>query len=57
MPHLLREELRAKHKEFAGRIIPYLEAVNKDGWKHLVTGDELRLFLSLPWSNVSSSQK
>jgi hypothetical protein len=30
--HLLTDELRAKHKDFAGLMIPYLEAARKDGW-------------------------
>jgi hypothetical protein len=40
VPHILTSELRAKRKEITGLVIPYLEAARKDGWRHLVTGDE-----------------
>jgi hypothetical protein len=45
VPHLLTCELRAKRKELTGLMIPYLEAARKDGWRHLVTGDESWCFL------------
>jgi hypothetical protein len=44
VPHLLTDDLKAKRKEFAEQMIPYLEAARKDGWKHLVTGDESWFF-------------
>jgi hypothetical protein len=40
VPHLSTGELRAKRKEFTGLMIPDLEVARKDGWRHLVIGDE-----------------
>jgi hypothetical protein len=43
--HLLTDELRAKQKEFASLMIPYIVAAKRDGWRHFVTGDKTWFFL------------
>jgi DNA-binding transcriptional ArsR family regulator len=40
VPHLLTVELPEKRKEFARAMLPFLSAVKRDGWHHLMTGDE-----------------
>jgi hypothetical protein len=44
-PRLLTGELKAKCKELTQLIILYRKAARKDGWRHLVRGDEPWLFL------------
>jgi hypothetical protein len=41
----LTDEFRAKRKEFASLMIPYIMAARRDGWRHFVTGDESWFFL------------
>jgi hypothetical protein len=43
--HLLTDDLRAKRKEQATVMLPYLLAAQNDGWQHLVAGDESWFFL------------
>jgi hypothetical protein len=40
VPHLLTVELREKRKEFARAMWSFLPAAERDGWRHLMTGDE-----------------
>jgi hypothetical protein len=40
VPHLLSDDLRQKRKEHATAMLPFLHAAERDGWHHLVTGDE-----------------
>jgi hypothetical protein len=40
VPHLLTVELREKRKEFARVMLPFLFAAEREGWHHLMTGDE-----------------
>jgi hypothetical protein len=41
IPHLSTGNLWEKRKEYARAILPFLHAAERDGWHHLVTGDEL----------------
>jgi hypothetical protein len=45
VPHLLTDELKAKQKEFARLMIPYIFAAKRDGWRHFVTRNESWCFL------------
>jgi hypothetical protein len=38
--HLLTGDSRQKRKEDARAVLPLLHAAQRDGWHHLVTGDE-----------------
>jgi hypothetical protein len=40
VPHLLTDDLRQKRKERASAMLPFLDAVQRDGWHHFVTDDE-----------------
>jgi hypothetical protein len=40
IPHLLTNDLREKRKENARTMLLLLHAVERDGWHHLVTGNE-----------------
>jgi hypothetical protein len=44
VPHLLTEHLRQKRKDDARAVLPLLHAAKRDGWHHLVTGDESWFF-------------
>jgi hypothetical protein len=44
VPHLLTEDLRQERKDDARAILPLSHAVQRDGWHHLVTGDESCFF-------------
>jgi hypothetical protein len=44
VPHLLTEDLRQKRKEGARAMLRLLLAAQRDGWHHLVTGDESWFF-------------
>jgi hypothetical protein len=46
MPHLMSDEFRATLKEYPAQMIPELEAGRSDGWRDLVTGDELWFFVT-----------
>jgi hypothetical protein len=50
-PDFLTDDLRLKRKQAAREMIPYLEAVSRDGWQYFVTGHESWFFLdqSLHW--------
>jgi hypothetical protein len=49
VPHLLTDDLHQRQKEHASAVLPFLHAVQRDGWHHLVTGDESWFFFnSLP---------
>jgi hypothetical protein len=43
--HVLIGELKAKCKKLTRPMIPDIETARKDGWKHLVMGDQSRFFL------------
>jgi hypothetical protein len=43
-PRLLAGELTAKRKGLTGLMIPHLEEARKNGWRHLVAGDESWFF-------------
>jgi hypothetical protein len=45
VPRPLTGELRAKRKKLTRLMIPDLETTRKDGWRHLVPGDESWFFL------------
>jgi hypothetical protein len=45
VPHLLTEDLRQKRKDDAHAMLPLLYAAERNGWHHLVTGDESWFFL------------
>jgi hypothetical protein len=47
VPHLLTDDLREKPKENARAILPFLHAPERDGWHHLVTGDESWFFYNI----------
>jgi hypothetical protein len=38
--HLLMHNLRERQMEYAQAILPVLHAAKRDGWHHVVTGDE-----------------
>jgi hypothetical protein len=40
VPHQLTDDLQGKQKEYARAMLPFLYAAERDGWHHLVTGDE-----------------
>jgi hypothetical protein len=40
VPHLLTEDLCQKRKDSARIMLRLLHAAKRDGWHHLVTGDE-----------------
>jgi hypothetical protein len=42
--HLLTDNLRAKQKEHARAMLLFLHAVERDGWRHLMSGDESWFF-------------
>jgi hypothetical protein len=42
--HLLTEDLRSKRKDDARAMLPLLHAAQRDGWHHLMTGDESWFF-------------
>jgi hypothetical protein len=46
VPHLLTEDLRKKRKDDARAMLALLYAAQRDGWHHLVTGDEPWFFFS-----------
>jgi hypothetical protein len=46
VPHLLIPELKERWRTDATGMITVLLSVHKDGWPHLVTGDEPWFFLS-----------
>jgi hypothetical protein len=45
VPHVLIVELREKRMEYTQAMLPFLYAVGRDGWYHLVTGDESWFYL------------
>jgi hypothetical protein len=47
VPHLLIGNLREKPKKHARAMLPFLYAAERDGWHHLVTGDESRFFFNI----------
>jgi hypothetical protein len=46
VPHLLTDNLRQKRNEYATAMLPFLHAAKRDGWDHLVTGDESWFFFN-----------
>jgi hypothetical protein len=44
VPHLLTDDLRERRKEHARAMLLFLYVAERDGWHHLVTGDELLFF-------------
>jgi hypothetical protein len=40
IPHLLTDDLHSKRQDHASAMLPFLYAAKRDGWHHLVTGDE-----------------
>jgi hypothetical protein len=40
VPHPLTGDLRDKRMEYTGAMLPFLHAAERDGWHHLVTGNE-----------------
>jgi hypothetical protein len=46
--HLLMHDLREKWKEYAKAMLPFLHAIERDGWYHYVTSDESWFFLNTP---------
>jgi hypothetical protein len=40
VPHLLSDDLSQKRKESANVMLQFLHAAERDGFRHLVTGDE-----------------
>jgi hypothetical protein len=44
VPHLLTSDLRQKRKDDARAMLPLLHAAQRDGWHHLVSGDESWFF-------------
>jgi hypothetical protein len=46
VPHVLTDNLREKRKEHARAMLPFLHAVERDGWHHLVIGDESWFFFN-----------
>jgi hypothetical protein len=46
VPHLVIHDLRQKRKEYAQPMLSFLHVVERDGWYHLVTGDESCFFLN-----------
>jgi hypothetical protein len=47
VPYLLTNNLRQKRKEHASAMLPFLYAAQRDGWHHLVTGDEYLSFFNI----------
>jgi hypothetical protein len=47
VPDLLADDLRKKRKEYARSILPFLHTAKRDGWHHLVTGDESWFFFNI----------
>jgi histone-lysine N-methyltransferase SETMAR len=47
VPHLLTDDLRQKRKEHTSAMSPFLYTAQRDGWHHLVTGDESWFFLNI----------
>jgi hypothetical protein len=45
VPDLLKPELKERRLRSGHEMIPVLEAATKDGWHHLVTGNESWFFL------------
>jgi hypothetical protein len=43
--HMLTDDLREKRKECARAMLPFLYSVERDGWHHLVTGNESWFFV------------
>jgi hypothetical protein len=50
IPHTLTPEWREQRCRYAREMIPILTAAARDGWRHLITGDE-------PWFFLSDSQR
>jgi hypothetical protein len=46
VPHLFTDDLRQKQKEHARAMLPFLYAPQRDGWDHLVTGNESWFFFN-----------
>jgi transposase len=46
VPHMLTPELTDRRSGYTREMIPVLTAAVRDGWHHLVTGDESWFFLS-----------
>jgi hypothetical protein len=44
VPHLLASDVRHKRKEHASAMLQFLYAAQRDGWYHLVTGEESESF-------------
>jgi hypothetical protein len=42
----LTDDLRQKRKEHASAMLPFLYAVQRDGWHHIVSGDESWFFFN-----------
>jgi hypothetical protein len=42
--HLLNDDFREKRKDSSIAMLPFLHAVERDRWHHLVTGDESGFF-------------
>jgi hypothetical protein len=45
--HLLTHNLCENRKEYTKAMLPFLLAVERDGWHHLVASDELYFFLDI----------
>jgi hypothetical protein len=46
VPHVMTEDLKAKRKEVANQMLPYLEKAASQNWRRIVTGDESWFYLS-----------
>jgi hypothetical protein len=45
--HLLMHDLREKRKEYAKMMLLFLHVIERDGWHHLVTGNESWFFFNI----------
>jgi transposase len=46
VPQLLTDDLTQQRKEHASAMLPFLDAAQRDGWHHLVIGDESWFFFN-----------
>jgi hypothetical protein len=45
--HLLTDHLRQKRKDHASAMLPFVSVAQRDGWHHLVAGDESWVFFNI----------
>jgi hypothetical protein len=52
--HLFTGDLQGKRKEYARAMLSFLNAAKRDGWHHLMTGNESWLFFNISPRRMST---